>query len=212
MTSGRNGARRRWVCMTRPIAERTTPCQREREAQYISVDSLEKLEYKEGHPKRGFLAEDHGMSEPRPQKADASGQGMTEYIIVVALIVIAAIGVFSLFGPQIKELLSGGPQGAAESTRAERNAPMLPGPEAPPEAPTTQRPAPPSPAPSSPPPISPPAPRAAPAPGAAPLRPVETTPTPTAGAATPRPMVPPREPSRAQEPPARPAAPVSPRQ
>ena len=34
------------------------------------------------------------------------GQGMTEYIIIVALIAIAAIGVVSLFGDNIRELFA----------------------------------------------------------------------------------------------------------
>ncbi len=34
----------------------------------------------------------------------ARGQGMTEYIIIVALIAIAAIGVITLFGDNIKKL------------------------------------------------------------------------------------------------------------
>ena len=34
----------------------------------------------------------------------ARGQGMTEYIIIVALIAIAAIGVITLFGDNIKSL------------------------------------------------------------------------------------------------------------
>ena len=36
-----------------------------------------------------------------------SGQGMTEYIIIVALIAIAAIGVYSYFGQTIKGQTSG---------------------------------------------------------------------------------------------------------
>lgn len=34
------------------------------------------------------------------------GQGMTEYIIIVALIAIAAIGIISLFGDNIRRLFS----------------------------------------------------------------------------------------------------------
>ena len=33
-----------------------------------------------------------------------AGQGMTEYIIIVALIAIAAIGVITIFGAQIRDL------------------------------------------------------------------------------------------------------------
>lgn len=36
-----------------------------------------------------------------------SGRGMTEYLILVALIALAAIGVVSLFGDQIEELIAG---------------------------------------------------------------------------------------------------------
>jgi pilus assembly protein Flp/PilA len=35
-----------------------------------------------------------------------SGQGMTEYLIIVALIAIAAIGVVTVFGNDIRELFS----------------------------------------------------------------------------------------------------------
>jgi type IV pilus assembly protein PilA len=36
------------------------------------------------------------------QKARQAGQGMTEYIIIVALIAVAAIGVYSYFGQAIR--------------------------------------------------------------------------------------------------------------
>lgn len=36
-----------------------------------------------------------------------SGQGMTEYIIIVALIAIAAIGVVTIFGDNIRDLFAG---------------------------------------------------------------------------------------------------------
>jgi Flp pilus assembly pilin Flp len=36
-----------------------------------------------------------------------SGQGMTEYLIIVALIAIAAVGVVTVFGRDIRELFSG---------------------------------------------------------------------------------------------------------
>lgn len=35
-------------------------------------------------------------------KAKVRGQGMTEYIIIVALIAVAAIGVYSMFGETVK--------------------------------------------------------------------------------------------------------------
>jgi pilus assembly protein Flp/PilA len=36
-----------------------------------------------------------------------SGQGMSEYLIIVALIAVAAIGVVSVFGKDIRELFAG---------------------------------------------------------------------------------------------------------
>lgn len=36
-----------------------------------------------------------------------SGQGMTEYLLIVALIALAAIGVITVFGRDIRELFSG---------------------------------------------------------------------------------------------------------
>ena len=51
------------------------------------------------------------------------GQGMTEYIIIVALIAIAAIGVVSLFGDNIRALFatSGNALAANEQATAETN-------------------------------------------------------------------------------------------
>ncbi len=40
------------------------------------------------------------------QKARQAGQGMTEYIIIVALIAVAAIGVYSFFGEAIRGQMS----------------------------------------------------------------------------------------------------------
>jgi pilus assembly protein Flp/PilA len=37
----------------------------------------------------------------------AKGQGMSEYLIIVALVAIAAIGVVTVFGRDIRELFSG---------------------------------------------------------------------------------------------------------
>ncbi|MDP4669546.1 MAG: pilus assembly protein [Burkholderiaceae bacterium] len=44
----------------------------------------------------------HGVSSSRPQ-----GQGMTEYIIVVAVVAVAAIGVYSLLGQTIRNQTAG---------------------------------------------------------------------------------------------------------
>ncbi len=40
-------------------------------------------------------------------RGETKGQGMTEYIIIVALIAIAAIGVVTLFGDDIRRLFGG---------------------------------------------------------------------------------------------------------
>lgn len=44
------------------------------------------------------------------------GQGMTEYIIVVALIAIATIGIITLFGNNIRELFADSAQALAGQT------------------------------------------------------------------------------------------------
>ncbi len=41
-----------------------------------------------------------------PQRIRRSGQGMTEYIIIVALVAIASISVVTIFGNQVRELFS----------------------------------------------------------------------------------------------------------
>lgn len=56
------------------------------------------------------------------------GQGMTEYIIVVALIAVAAIGVFRLFGDTLREQMGGlamemsGKSGTTQITKAQASA------------------------------------------------------------------------------------------
>lgn len=72
---------------------------------------------------------------PRPGRA--LGQGMTEYIIIVALIAIAAIGVYSFFGQTVRQQTAGmaselagkkattqiqGAQAAAQSAAGEASA------------------------------------------------------------------------------------------
>ena len=48
---------------------------------------------------------------------DESGQGMVEYILIVALIAVAAIGVVKVFGKQIRELFtSAGDKIASENS------------------------------------------------------------------------------------------------
>ncbi|MBM4377791.1 MAG: hypothetical protein FJ086_00560 [Deltaproteobacteria bacterium] len=46
----------------------------------------------------------NAMVKAQSRKALKRGQGMTEYIIIVALIAIAAIGVVTLFGDNIRKL------------------------------------------------------------------------------------------------------------
>ena len=53
-----------------------------------------------------------------------SGQGMTEYIIIVALVAIASIAVVTIFGNQIRELFSASTQnlqGTAADPQAKGN-------------------------------------------------------------------------------------------
>jgi Flp pilus assembly pilin Flp len=62
------------------------------------------------------------------QKKRALGQGMTEYIIIVALVAVAAIGVYSFFGETIRNQMSGissevaGTSGNAAITNAKTSA------------------------------------------------------------------------------------------
>jgi Flp pilus assembly pilin Flp len=51
------------------------------------------------------------------RKKARKGQGMTEYIIIVALIAIAAIGVITLFGDNIRALFGA----AADATAGKQN-------------------------------------------------------------------------------------------
>ncbi|HEX4620324.1 MAG TPA: hypothetical protein VH208_02050 [Myxococcaceae bacterium] len=50
------------------------------------------------------------------------GQGMTEYIIIVALIAIAAIAVVTLFGDNIRKLFGASANALAGSTNVSSNA------------------------------------------------------------------------------------------
>jgi pilus assembly protein Flp/PilA len=49
------------------------------------------------------------------------GQGMTEYIIIVALIAIAAIGVITLFGDNIRKLFGISAQALSGNTSIQNN-------------------------------------------------------------------------------------------
>ena len=62
------------------------------------------------------------ISKFRSAIRDESGQGMTEYIIIVALIAIAAIGVVTLFGENIRALFSASADALAGETQRESNA------------------------------------------------------------------------------------------
>ncbi len=46
------------------------------------------------------------MANPRVRTARRAGQGLTEYIIIVALVAIAAIGVVNIFGNQLRNQFS----------------------------------------------------------------------------------------------------------
>lgn len=61
-------------------------------------------------------------------KSKQRGQGMTEYIIIVALIAVAAIGVFRLFGDTLRNQMGGlaqelsGQSGTAQITASQTSA------------------------------------------------------------------------------------------
>ncbi len=46
------------------------------------------------------------MKQKRARRTKQGGQGLTEYIIIVALVAIAAIGVVNIFGNQLRHQLS----------------------------------------------------------------------------------------------------------
>jgi pilus assembly protein Flp/PilA len=56
------------------------------------------------------------LSKFRSALRDESGQGMTEYIIIVALIAIAAIGVITIFGDNVRALFSASANALAGET------------------------------------------------------------------------------------------------
>lgn len=68
------------------------------------------------------------MSKSVTQRAKQFGQGMTEYIIIVALIAIAAIAVYSMFGSTVRHQVSGmaqelsGQDGSSEKSTAQDSA------------------------------------------------------------------------------------------
>ena len=53
--------------------------------------------------KKSLPSQNHSPINKRKQR----GQGMTEYIIIVALIAVAAIGVFRLFGDTLRNQMGG---------------------------------------------------------------------------------------------------------
>jgi pilus assembly protein Flp/PilA len=62
----------------------------------------------------------NAMVKAQSRKALKRGQGMTEYIIIVALIAIAAIGVVTLFGDNIRKLF-GTSANALQGSANEKN-------------------------------------------------------------------------------------------
>jgi Flp pilus assembly pilin Flp len=57
----------------------------------------------------------------RRLRRDQRGQGLTEYIIIVALIAIAAIGVVTLFGDNIRDIFAGASDALAGEQRVRVN-------------------------------------------------------------------------------------------
>ena len=62
------------------------------------------------------------MTKFRKAMKNESGQGMTEYIIIVALIAIAAIGVVTLFGDNIRKMFGASVDALAGKDTANTNA------------------------------------------------------------------------------------------
>jgi len=62
------------------------------------------------------------ISKLRSSIRSESGQGMTEYIIIVALIAIAAIGVVTLFGDNIRKLFGASADALAGAEQQTMNA------------------------------------------------------------------------------------------
>src|SRR5712692_12106464 len=60
-----------------------------------------------------FRGTGQGVDMNSAHAKSARGQGMTEYIIIVALIAIAAIGIISLFGDNIRKLFGASAQALA---------------------------------------------------------------------------------------------------
>ena len=58
------------------------------------------------------------------QLKKSRGQGMTEYIIIVALIAIAAIGVITLFGDNIRKIFGASADALAGQTSVDSQAQM----------------------------------------------------------------------------------------
>lgn len=64
-------------------------------------------------------------SRPHAARSVTRGQGMTEYLVILGLIAIAAIAVFSFFGQTLRNQVAGmaqevsGKTGSAEVTRAQ---------------------------------------------------------------------------------------------
>jgi pilus assembly protein Flp/PilA len=62
------------------------------------------------------------MKNMRKMMKNQSGQGMTEYIIIVALIAIAAIGVVTIFGDNIRKMFGASVDALAGNATVNTNA------------------------------------------------------------------------------------------
>ena len=67
-----------------------------------------------------IVLEDIMKKELRNTLRNEAGQGMTEYIIIVALIAVAAIGVVTLFGDNIRDLFGASAQALSGNESASR--------------------------------------------------------------------------------------------
>jgi Flp pilus assembly pilin Flp len=80
------------------------------------IDTSHVFNARRGH----FPGENMAKLNKKQMLKKARGQGMTEYIIIVALIAIAAIGVITLFGDNIRNLFGMSADALAGETSVEK--------------------------------------------------------------------------------------------
>src|SRR5262249_9094017 len=66
-------------------------------------------------PRPRSCEKEPSMAKPAKPEGEVQGSHMTEYLIIAALEILAAIGGLSLFGEQLQELFSGGPPAKSQA-------------------------------------------------------------------------------------------------